>query len=169
MKEDEENIKDEIDAAVLRSALGKFHHHTLIWVAGRPLLYALWQLFYTAKFTTSRPPKLRPAVQTLKVTTEVRKALEIWWEAISRNEPPRRKMLLCNKTPNWRMVDIWRVKQVAPTETTLYVQIPSCSWSRPERLQGTYPNRTTEELSCKLCVWLETLHESLEVMMVPTG
>ena len=78
-------------------------------------------------------------------------------------------MLVCNEAPIWRLVDIWRVKKVAPAETTLYVQIPSCSWSRPERLEGTYPNRTTEELSCKLCVWLETLNESLEVMMVPTG
>ena len=76
MKEEEGSIKDEIDAEVLRSALGKFHHHTLIWVAG-PHLYALWQLFYTARFTTSRPPKLMPPTQTLKVTIEARKSFEI--------------------------------------------------------------------------------------------
>ena len=54
-------------------------------------------------------------------------------------------------------------------KTTLYVQIPSCSWTRPERLKGSYSNKTKEELASKLCVWLETLNESLEIMMVPTG
>ena len=76
MTEEEERIKEELDAEILRSALGKFHHHTLVWVAGRPHLYALWRLFYTASFSKSGPSQLMPAKQSLKVTNEVRKSLE---------------------------------------------------------------------------------------------
>ena len=76
MTDGEEEFKEELDAEILRSALGKFHHHTLVWVAGRPHLYALWRLFYTASFSKSRPSQLLPAKQTLKVTNEVKKSLE---------------------------------------------------------------------------------------------
>ena len=55
---DKATVKSRVDAADLLSGLGKLHHITLVWSAGRPVLYFLWRLYYTASFSIRQPQKL---------------------------------------------------------------------------------------------------------------
>ena len=43
-------VVESLTADSLRTALGKFCHFMRIWRAGKPCLYPLWRLFFTARF-----------------------------------------------------------------------------------------------------------------------
>ena len=88
-----DDVKDHLDAEDLLSILGKFHHMTLVWTAGRPSLYALWQMFFTATFKEGVPYELMPRKQILKVTAEAKRTLQIWWHALTTQQAPQRRML----------------------------------------------------------------------------
>ena len=75
MKKQGTEIPDSLDAATLQSALGKFHHITLVWTAGRPSLYALWKLYFTARLINEDLNKLCPKKWQCAVTTELKKAV----------------------------------------------------------------------------------------------
>ena len=78
LEKDRVTVKNKVDAADLCSGLGKFHHATLVWTEGRPPLYFLWRLFYTASFSSRVPGKLQPYRQWLKVPAEARRAIRFW-------------------------------------------------------------------------------------------
>ena len=89
-------------ASALQGTLGLLHHLVMVWPAGRPSLYPLWKLFYTAKFFI-RPdrfhrPKgykvvLSPKNQELFLTEAAKDSLKVLWARISLKVPPRRKIL----------------------------------------------------------------------------
>ena len=43
-------VRGSITAGTLRTMLGKMCHMTRVWAGGRPSLYPLWRLLFTAKF-----------------------------------------------------------------------------------------------------------------------
>ena len=72
-----------VDASSLLTVLGKFHNATLAWPAGRPRLYALWRLYFTATFRNNNPSKLRPKSQTLEVMEDARASILVWVQALT--------------------------------------------------------------------------------------
>ena len=168
MNKQRTDVPDRVDAATLRSALGKFHHKTLVWCAGRPSLYALWKLFFTARFKSGDPSKLWPKKQQLVVTTEVKKAILFRWRALLTRKPPIRRMIGCSFQGNFETLDILRVKKWPSTQRPILVRLatPACTWEKPEILMGNYGGEPGPEPPQKIAVWLETLLEGLELMIV---
>ena len=168
MKTQEPSVKDHVDAGTLLSALGKFHHISLVWPAGRPCLYALWKLYYTAHFKFGDPSKLIPKKQELEVTSEARRAILHWWEEVSLRTIPIRRMICCTALKNYATLDILRVKQYPSTQRPIWIRLanPVCSWERPEVLMGDYGEDSTAKDKERIAVWLEALLEGLELMIV---
>ena len=125
-----------VDASSLLTVLGKFHHATLTWPAGRPCLYALWRLYFTATFRNNNPSKLRPKSQTLEVTEDARASILVWVQALTTRPPPIRRMLICSKAVPSITLDILRVKECPRTDNRIWLRLetPSCLWTRPEKL-----------------------------------
>ena len=159
-----------MDASSLLTALGKFHHATLTWPAGRPCLYALWRLYFTATFLNNNPSKLRPKVQVLKVTKAAKASILFWALALQTRPPPMRRMLICGKPVPSLTLDILRVKECPKTGNRVWVRLetPSCTWKRPERLLDDYKLVADIKEPTKTTIWLEALLEGLEVMDCPT-
>ena len=63
-----------IEAGTLRTALGKFGHAMLIWPAGRPCLYHLWCLLFTALFCDRARIKFSWPGQRLELALECTKS-----------------------------------------------------------------------------------------------
>ena len=161
------SIMKRIEAAELHRALGKFHHATLVWTAGRPSLYAIWKLFYSAKFRSGAAHILQPKKQLLNVTPEAKKSLRYWRSALS-NPPPERFMLKCSKNYKWLTLDIVKAKS-GPTESeSIWISLPACSWRRPERLLDQDSEYASGRVG-RIAIWLEALLEGLEVMEVFDG
>ena len=163
-------MADKIDAADLLSIIGKFHHIALVWTEGRPLLYFLWRAFYTASFSPTDQGKLLPRKQSLKVSPEAKRAMEFWCKRLEETPPPRRRMLRCTSIPKAVIVDILRVKSNPRTKNTILVRMPTAEWWRPERLlEEEYRRITSNPTIESICIWLETLQDSLEVLEIPTA
>ena len=109
-------VRTTLDAADLLSALGKFHHFTLVWTAGRPSLYALWLLLFTASFSDKARLQLAPKKQRLKTTPEAAETLLFWWKAVTTYPAPRRLVLPCNRKYSVITLDIFLIKELPKTE-----------------------------------------------------
>lgn len=158
-------IRDSVDAADLLSGLGKMHHVVLVWPAGRPCLYFLWRLYYTATFSPMNPSKLQPRKQSLEVSPEAKSALEFWRIRLSETGPPERRMLCCSTRPNALTIDILKVKSSPKTRNTVLVRLPSCEWWRPqELLDDDYKRMQGDSPIESIGVWLEVLQDSIETL-----
>ena len=167
MLDDQIGVRPEIYAADLLTLLWKLHHMTLVWSAGRPCLYALRVPYFTATFARNNPSKLRPAKQNLAVSTEAAQSVLFWWDAVTRRPAPTRRILVCNKRYASVTLDILYVKEYPATDRPLWVSIPSAWWRRPARVMEDLEKPLEDVTSERICVWLETLLEGLEVMDVP--
>ena len=159
-----------VDASSLLTVLGKFHHATLTWPAGRPCHYALWRLYFTATFRNNNPSKLQPKSQTLEVTEDARASILVWIQALTTRPPPIRRMLICSKAVPSITLDILRMKECPRTDNRIWLRLetPSCLWTRPEKLLDKYHKVSEVAGPSKITVWLEALLEGLEVLDCPT-
>ena len=108
---DGEDFAPTVRAEQLQTALGKFHHAVLVWPAGRPSLYALWRLFYSATFSyrknrTKKPVLFRPK-QQLTLNEEAQTSLTFWKNRLDTRTPPLRRMLMCSKAPDFTWINIF--------------------------------------------------------------
>lgn len=156
-------VRKQIDASHLLSALGKFHHFTQVWIAGRPSLYPLWRLFYTAEF---RGPDLvlHPKTQKLSVDVDAKEALGFWWSALRMLRSPQRRMLKCSGYIQ-QLLGIFKFKNDPRREEYLWLEVPSGAWKRPDKLP---PSRHPKQTTSAMKGWLEALQEALEVMDLPS-
>ena len=170
LENDRVTIKDKIDAADLLSVIGKFHHITLVWTRGRPSLYFLWRLFYTASFSDIDQGILHPKKQSLKVSAEARRSIQFWCERLEKTPPPRRKMVRCTSIPKAVIVDILKIKSSPKTKNTILIRMPSAEWWRPERLLDHDYRRLNRSSTTEwIFIWLEALQDSIEAVDVPTS
>ena len=169
MTENKNEVRTSLDAADLLSALGKFHHFTLVLTAGRPSLYALWLLLFTASFSDKTQLKLAPKKQQLKTTPEAAETLFFWWEAVTTLPAPRRLMLPYTRRYHAVTLDIFLIKQLPKTKHPLWVVVPCCWWRRPMAILGEIGKPKNGDSAEKICIFLETLQEGLEVMDIPTA
>ena len=169
LEDDKATVKSKVDAEDLLSGLGKLHHITLVWSAGRPVLYFLWKLYYTAAFSYRQPQKLYPRKQQLRVNPDAARALSFWWEALSKVPPPRRRMLPCTTTPRAVTVDIIRLKPSPKNPETILARVPTCWWWRPERLlDDDYQKQSKNAPVQSIAIWLEILQDVIEVLDIPS-
>ena len=163
-----------IAAGTLQTALGKLCHAMLIWPAGRPCLYFLWRLFYTAAFRDRTRSKLQIASQPLKLTDDCITALTIWKERLLRAAPQRR-IIPCNrKVPcTWVMLLRYRVT-LHPLEFRVFIATPSVCWSVAEpKKQGKDKSRGLHlywmSLLLEVLQVLDTLETATELILVRTN
>ena len=165
---DQGRAQSSVDAADLLSGLGKFHHFTSVWTTGRPSLYALWLLMFTATFKDKDKLRLHPAKQKLKMSPEAAESMKLWWRAVSTNSAPKRRMLPCNQSFGAITLDIFLIKELPEATHPLWVMLPSCWWRRPLTVLGDVEAPKENGSAEKICIFLETLEEGLEVMDMPT-
>ena len=163
----ERTVKSQIDAADLLTGLGKFHHMTGVWTAGRPSLYVLWVLLSTACFSCRKKLKLSPKKQLLQVSASAATAIAFWWGAVSQDEPPKRHILPCSRDFNCVTLDICIIKEFPKTDRPLWVQVPSAWWRRPMAVMGEIGKPTKGETPQAICIFMETLQEGVDVMDIP--
>ena len=147
-----------IVAGTLQTALGKFCHAMLIWPEGRPCLFFLWQLFFTADFRDRTRSKLQMPTQTLKLTVDCIAALTKWKERLL-STAPRRRVIPCNrKVPTtWIVILRYRVTP-HPLEFRVFIATPTVCWSVEE---PTQPVKNKEKL---FMFWLSLLLEALQIL-----
>ena len=77
-------------------------------------------------------------------------------------------MIGCAFQGHFETLDILRVKKWPSTQRPILVRLatPACTWERPETLLGKYSSASKAKCPQKIDVWLETLLEGLELMIV---
>ena len=96
-------VRGAITAGTLRTMLGKICHMTRVWASGRPSLYPLWRLLFTAKFVERDKLTLVDKQKNLVFNGDCTFAVTLWLMKISREGTPMRRILPCNR----RMKAAW--------------------------------------------------------------
>ena len=146
-----------IEAGALQSALGKFCHAMITWPAGRPCLYHLWRLLFTASFSNKDRAKLSMPHQTLELTPDCIGAITRWKQRLAEAAPLRR-IIPCNLKVPATWVTILRYTSTLPQQKfNNFIATPSVSWWVEEP-------RSTPRKDSLIVSWMSLLLEALQVL-----
>ena len=146
-----------IEAGTLRTALGKFSHAMLIWPAGRPCLYHLWKLLFTASFFDRARTKLSMPSQKLELTLECIEAVTRWKQRLE-GAAPLRRVVPCNQLVPTRWLMLLRyTATLQPLEHRIFIATPLCCWSATEP-------KSCGQKDIPLTCWLSLLLEALQLL-----
>ena len=165
-----QTLKWELQAQVLERALGKFHHVTEAWPAGRPMLYNLWKLFNTAvgfKYKTKQGKRVRvvwPEKQRVRTNLKAHESLRFWRTRLMNPRPPSRAMLRCGGKPVVTWINIFRLQQL--TGPIIFLILPSIVAEYCEQELATGKDGDTKS---KCTIWLELLLEGLQILDIPSN
>ena len=154
----------------MERALGKFHHVTEAWPAGRPMLYNLWKLFNTAvvfKYSTKQGKRVRVIMQgkqQVRTNPKAHESLRFWRARLTDPRPPRRAMLRCGERPVVTWINIFRLQQ--PTGPVIFLILPSMVAEYCEQELAT---KEDDDTKSKCTIWLELLLEGLQTLDPPTN
>ena len=151
-----------IEAGTLQSALGKFCHAMLIWPAGRPCLYHLWSLLFTACYSDRTRAKLSMPQQPLTLTEGCIKAVLKWKERL-KGVAPRRRIVPCHQKVPVAWVALLRyTSALKPRAYGIFVATPLGGWTEAEPLGECKAD------SLMVC-WLSLLLETLQLLDLSKG
>ena len=159
-RESSKTLKKYVEAETLERALGKFHHATEVWSAGRPALFSLWRLFHTANFRTrigsynKQKRCLWPRRQQLYINTQAIESLKFWQQRLANSKPPSRFMLRCGRHPGATWVNIFRLPLEADVKLITATASVMGIYSETKLLSAS-----EEPVRCH--VWMTLLLESL--------
>ena len=171
VQKDGKSLKRKTTAKQLEKALGKLHHVTTIWSPGRPPLYSLWCVFFTADFMVIQTRGasrrvLRPnPEQELCLGKHAQKALRVWFERLNDTVPPTRLMLRCNHKPHSTLLSILRVP-CKDKGAWLFLSTPEIMAEYREAHLKVSDDGVTKSYET---VWLELLLEALLTLDIHTG
>ena len=77
-------------------------------------------------------------------------------------------MLKCKESYEVEIIDIIRAKSYSKSSNTLCLRVPSVHWRRPEMSLSELDGKNNQEGTTNIVIWLEALHELLEVLDVQT-
>lgn len=162
-------LKYEFQATVVETALGKFHHVTGVWSAGRPMLYYLWRWFHSRalfcwkSMRGRRVRLLRPGKQKIRATPQVHEALRLWRTRLNNPIPPSRRMLRCGQKAVSTWINIFRLQQKTGPVVILGWPAAVAEYDVHERCSNDDGVPKKEST-----IWLEILLEGLEALEVPS-
>ena len=148
-----------VKAGTLRTMLGKMCHMTRVWAGGRPSLYPLWRLLFTAKFIERAKLTLVDKQEELLLNEDCTFAVNIWLEKISSAETPIRRILPCNRRVRATWVALMRFTCLEDKRRHgVFVGTPETSWCVEEW------NHRNKRKNLSLC-WLSLLLAAVELVM----
>ena len=104
-----------------------------IWPAGRPCLYPLWRLFFTAKFRGQQKQHLADKGEELKLDADCIYALERWATLVISSGPPFLRMIPCSRQLKALWVAMWRYTPLRkPGRSLIFVGTQAVSWLEQE-------------------------------------
>ena len=77
-------------------------------------------------------------------------------------------MLKCTESYEVEIIDIIRAKSYPKNFNILCLRVPSVHWRRPEKSLSELDGKNNQEGTTNIVIWLEALHELLEVLDVRT-
>ena len=154
----EGKVVETITADTLRTTLGKFCHFTRIWPAGRPCLYPLWRLFFTARFRDTQTHYLADKKEELVVGPECNYALHRWNLLVSSPAKPYRRMIPCSTKVRMAWIVMLRFRSLnTANQSKIYVATADASWEVNEPM--TWENKID-----RIVFWLTLLREAVELI-----
>ena len=151
-----------LEAGTLRTALGKFCHAMLIWPAGRPCLYNLWRLLFTASFYDRARTRLSVPRQRLELTLECTEALTRWKQRLQ-GPAPLRRIVPCNQMVPTKWLILFRYTATSqPLEHRIFIATPLCCWSVAE-------SKARDQKDIPLTCWVSLLLEALQLLDLSNG
>ena len=148
-----------VKAGTLRTMLGKMCHMTRVWAGGRPSLYPLWRLLFTAKFIERAKLNLVDKQEELTLNEDCTFALNSWLEKISSAETPIRRILPCNRRVRATWVALLRFNCLEDKRRHgVFVGTPETSWCVDE-----WDHRSKRK-NLSLC-WLSLLLDAVGLVV----
>ena len=165
------SLKTEVKAKLLEKALGKFHHVTTVWSPGRPPLYSLWCVYFTADCVLTQNKNTSKCIwspcpnQMLYLGKKAQQSLQFWLNRLKDKDPPKRLMLKCTHRPRSALLDIFRVP-LKGGGASLFLSMQTMM---AEYKEDVMRGADTGAAKSYETVWLELLLEGLLVLDIQTG
>ena len=152
-------LRGTITAGILRTMLGKMCHMTRVWAGGRPSLYPLWRLLFTAKFIERDKLNLVDKQEILILKEDCMFAVTLWLTKVSREGTPMRRILPCNRRMQVTWVTLLRFACLDDKRRHgVFVGTPEVSWCVDE---WDHENHKKDLPIC----WLTQLLEAVSLVM----
>ena len=146
-------------AGTLRTMLGKMCHMTRVWAGGRPSLYPLWRLLFTAKFLERDKLNLVDKQENLVLNEDCTFAVSLWLTKVSREGTSKRRMLPCNRRMQATWVTLLRFTCLEDKRRHgVFVGTPEVSWCADEW------DHDSNRKNLPIC-WLSLLLEAVSLVM----
>ena len=152
-------VRGSITAGTLRTMLGKMCHMKRVWAGGRPSLYPLWRLLFTAKFIERDKLNLVDKQENLNFNGDCTFAVTLWLTKVSREGTPMRRIPPCNRKMQATWVTLLRFTCLDDKRRHgVFVGTPEVSWCVDEW------DHENNKKNLPVC-WLSLLLEAVSLVM----
>ena len=125
-------------------------------ICGRPFLYHLWRLLFTASFYDRARTKLSMPSQRLELTLECTEALTRWKQRLEGPAPLRRIVPCKQMVPNKWLILFRYTATRQPLEHRIFIATPLGCWSVAEP-------KACGQKDIPLTCWMSLLLEALQL------